>query len=183
MSNIAVLVDVSNIYYVLRKTHKGRKLSYERLLDYCNGLGKIVESRAYGASIGEEASGFIKAIEALGFKTLFKEPKVFKTPNGEKRKADWDVGIAIDMVRFALHEPGYPEVDKLILVSADGDMKDAIIFCESKGLPVIVIGSGISSDLREAATDCIEIPKSFLETPKRRKETPSNETLPQTERQ
>lgn len=174
MKKIVVLVDVSNVYYCLRQVHNGRKLSYESLLDYVNGFGKIVRSVAFGAAIGNEADGFINAIKRIGFEPCFKEPKIYKTKlkSGEvieKRKADWDVGISIEMVNYAINAEGYEEIDMIFLVSADGDMKEAVEFCENHGLKVIIIGANISSELKTVATDCIEIPPNLLEDAKKRK--------------
>ena len=75
------------------------------------------------------------------------------------RKADWDVGIAIDMVTTVEGN----SIDMMIICTADGDMTPAVEWVISKGINVIILACGISRDLKNTATKFIEIPESFLE--------------------
>ena len=157
MKRVAIYVDISNLYYSLKHKYGGRKLDYKKFLAYVEGdLGNIVLKRAYGASKEGYAVGFKTMLSRLGFQTIYKIP-VARMHKGElTHKADHDVTIAIDMVRYL------DSADRIILASADGDMLPAIKYAVARGKDVIVLASGISNELREYTTACIEIPESLL---------------------
>jgi len=165
MKSIGIFADISNLYYCIANKYPKHKLNYQAYLDYCKDLGEIRFARAYGASIGREAQAFIRAIEEMGWETFYKEPKVYHKKDKIKRKCDWDVGIAVDMIQTM------DKLDIIILGSADGDMSPAVAYAVRRGIQVIVIASGISNELRETATKCIEIPASFLDAPRKKKRT------------
>ena len=78
------------------------------------------------------------------------------------KKADWDVGLAIDAVKLA------PKLDTVIIASGDGDFVPLIEYLDmNEGCQVEVISFGKSSSqkLKEAAhafTDMCENPKKFI---------------------
>jgi uncharacterized LabA/DUF88 family protein len=159
VKSIAIFADVSNIYYCLRKKFgPERKLDYGKYLEYVKKLGEIHEAVAYGAQMGNEARGFIFCLEQLGFTAKYKTPKTYQNEGRIRRKADWDVGITIDMVNQA------DRVDIMVLGTADGDLAPAAEWVQARGVKVIVLASGISRELKNIATEWIEIPESMLET-------------------
>jgi len=153
MTRIGLYVDVSNLYFCLYNNLKG-KLNYSALLEFLDPLGDLRIKKAYGAQVKEEASGFIKLLEGLGFETFYKAPKYF----GAKHvgKADWDVGLAIDVIK------DLDEVDMVILATADGDMTPLAEYTIALGKEVVVIGSNISKELQDACTTYIELPSSLI---------------------
>lgn len=153
---IGIFMDVSNLYYSTINKFKGRKLNYRKYLDYIKDLGIIVQSIAYGAQLKDEAKSFISCLSNMGFEIKYKKPKTWVNDGVIKRKADWDVGIAIDIVR--LHQ----NFDLIVLGTADGDMAPVVKWLLEKGIKVIILGSGISTELMDL-TRCIEIPESFME--------------------
>lgn len=157
---LGVFVDVSNLYYCVGKKFENRKLNYTKYKEYIAGMGEIVQAIAYGAQMENEAIKFIRVLSNLGFTTKFKAPQVYEnaaTGEGYKRKADWDVGIAMDIVTMA------DKLDIVILGSADGDLTPAVEWCRHKGIDVIVLACRISRSLKDNASKFIEIPESFLE--------------------
>lgn len=160
MNRIGVFVDVSNLYYCIKKKYNGRKLSYKKYLDYVKDLGTVVKATAYGCRINDEAKGFIFCLKETGFETKFKTVKTFSRDTGVQRKADWDVGIAIDIVRTI------KEFDMIVLGTADGDLEPVVDWCMENAVDVIVVACGISRDLKKRATEFIEIPESLLEDKK-----------------
>jgi uncharacterized LabA/DUF88 family protein len=165
MKRIGIYVDVSNLYFCLQREHKSRKLDYKKFYDFAKDFGEVKIACAYGSQIGVEAQTFISRIEAIGFKTRYKEPKEWPTsaPGRSRRKADWDVGITIDVIEQC------DQVDTVVLGCADGDLAPLVEYLTARGKAVIVIACRISSSLRETATTCIEIPESLLEGRKRKK--------------
>jgi len=150
---IGLYVDVSNLYFCLYNNMHG-KLDYSALNAFIEPLGEVVLRKAYGAQVKDEAASFIQLLERLGFEAYYKQPKYY----GAKHigKADWDVGIAIDIVRDLV------DLDMIILATADGDMAPVIQYAKEKGKQVVVIGSNISHELQNIVTKYIEIPESLV---------------------
>lgn len=149
MKRLGVFLDVGNLYYCIGKKYDKRKLDYRKYLAFLKEIGESVRATAYGCQMNNEATGFIHCLKAIGLQTKFKTVKTHRD--------DWDVGIAIDMVRML------DRVDTIILGSADSDLAPAVEYAVQAGVEVIVIACGISKDLKDAATDFIEIPESLLE--------------------
>ncbi len=162
MGQIGVFVDVSNLYYSLKYKYKNRKLNYKKLLEFIQGYGDISKAIAYGSQMNDQAFAFIRALTHAGFETKFKEPKEYIKDDTMTRKANWDVAIAMDMVKMS------DEVTMMILASADGDMTPVVEYVQNKGIPVVVIACQISGDLTATAKQCVEIPESLLEEKKKR---------------
>lgn len=161
MKRIGMFVDVSNLYYCINKKYPRRKLDYRKYKRFVEDLGEIQQAIAYGAQMSNQADGFKYCLQQMGFTTKYKVPKVYGNEStGITRKADWDVGITMDIVNMI------DRFDMVILGSGDGDMLPVVEWCMRKGVDVVVIATGISRDLRSNATQAIEIPESLLETKK-----------------
>lgn len=153
---IGVYVDVSNLYYCIGKRFKNRKLDYSKYLSFIKDFGQITIAKAYGAQVKNQASGFLHCLKKIGFEPEYEIPKQFTGEDGSiKKKANYDVKIAVDMIR-ANH-------DFYVLGSADGDFAPLVHYLRENGAFVIVCACKISNDLLTAANLCIEIPESFLE--------------------
>lgn len=162
LKRVGVFVDVSNLYYCLGNKLKNSKLDYSKLLEYIQDFGKIIIKYAYGAQLNSQAEVFIKRLQELGFTTFFKEPKTYAGTKHIRRKADWDVAIALDIMDLS------NQLDIIVLCSADGDMVPLVKRLLDKDKQVIIIAATISKDLRDITTT-IEIPESFLEKKRGRK--------------
>lgn len=159
MKNVAVFVDVSNLYYTVNHIFKGRKVDYAAYLAYAARGYSLVKAVAYGAKIGREADHFIKLLQEIGFETKYKDVKIFTNKgNRQTRKADWDVGISIDVVNFILEN----RVDKIVLGSADSDMGPLVEWIINQGIECHVLACNISKDLSKLATSFEEIGPSLL---------------------
>lgn len=161
MKRIGLFVDISNLYYCVGKKYPKRKLDYRKYKRFVQDLGEIQQMVAYGAQMSQQAEGFKYCLKQMGFNTKYKTPKVYAGEGDKvKRKADWDVGIAMDMVQMI------DRFDMIVLGTGDGDMLPVVEWAMQKGVDVVILASGISKDLRTHATQCIEIPPSLLESPK-----------------
>lgn len=112
MNTIAVFVDVQNIYYTCRQSY-GRQFNYRGLWQQLTALGDIKYATAYAIeAVDDQQHKFQDALRHIGFEVKLK-------PYIQRRdgscKADWDVGITIDVLTLA------SEVEQLILLSGDGD--------------------------------------------------------------
>lgn len=157
MKRVGVFVDLSNLYYSLGNKTKNKKLDYSKYLEFVRDFGEIVILNAYGAQMDNQAESFIRRLKDLGFNTYYKNPKTYLNDMRIKRKADWDVGIALDVY------DSIDQLDIIILGTADGDMIPLVERLIKMGKEVIILAAAISKGLKDIATLTIEIPESFLE--------------------
>ena len=153
MKKAGVFLDVSNLYYCLQKKYN-RKLDYAKYLAYIADLYEPSNVFAYVALRGNQNLGFIHALEKLGMTIRSREVKEF---GDGKRKCDLDVEIVLDMVNTA------PKMDVCVLGTADGDLAPAVNWLTGRSVDTIVMGCGISADLKNVARSVIEIPHTLLE--------------------
>ena len=112
MRNIAVFVDVQNIYYTTRDAYSGQ-FNYRKFWQHLSKQGTIVTAFAYAIDRGDEKQrNFQDILKQIGF-TVKLKPYIQRKDGSAK--GDWDVGITIDVMEVA------KEVDTVILLSGDGD--------------------------------------------------------------
>ena len=108
----AIFVDVQNIYYTTRDTF-GRSFNYKNFWNQIESKDEIIKANAYAIDRGDEKQQkFQYALRSIGFNVKLKP---YITRADGSTKGDWDVGITIDIIDSA------QEVDKIILLSGDGD--------------------------------------------------------------
>lgn len=119
MPKIAVLVDVQNIYYTTRD-HYGRQFNYRRFWQQLMLQGDIVVANAYATyRQGDDGQAkFRDALKHIGFQV---KTKPYIQRSDGSAKGDWDVGITIDAMEAAA------DIDKLVLLSGDGDFDQLLI--------------------------------------------------------
>lgn len=156
MRRLGIFIDVSNLYYSISKRYNG-KLDYSKLMKFLKDIGDVKRAIAYGAQIGNKASSFIYCLKGLGFETKYKKPKTYERENISYRKADWDVGITIDVI------DNINDFDIIILGTADGDLLPLVDWIKKQNKEVIIVACNISSRLKTVASRFIEIPESLLE--------------------
>ncbi|MBW2995520.1 NYN domain-containing protein [Candidatus Woesearchaeota archaeon] len=154
---VGVFVDVQNMFYSGKHLYNS-KLNYTALMKEAVSGRQLVRAVAYviKADVGEKT--FFEALSKIGFEVRAKELQVFY---GGAKKGDWDVGIAMDIMRLA------SKLDVIILVSGDGDFKDLIEHAKALGCraEVIAFGRTASSRIKEVADSFIDMdknPKKFL---------------------
>ena len=166
--NIALFADVGNLYYCVGKRFEGgkpnyAKLDYAKLYAIAASFGTLSRAFAYGSQVSDEAINFINCLKKLGYDPKYKCPKTVES-EGNKivRKSNWNVGIAMDVVRMIEHK----RVDVVILASADADLVPLVQWVKDHGVRCIVLACGISRELKDAADQFIEIGEEYLEAPK-----------------
>jgi uncharacterized LabA/DUF88 family protein len=109
---IAIFVDVQNIFYTTRDFYK-QPFNYRRFWEVISQQGEIVTANAYAIHrIDTQQHKFQNALKHIGFNVKLK-PYIQRSDG--TAKGDWDVGITIDIMEIA------PSVDKVVLLSGDGD--------------------------------------------------------------
>ncbi|MDP3762977.1 MAG: NYN domain-containing protein [bacterium] len=147
---VAVFIDAQNMYHSARSLFGGR-LNFKELLKQAVYGRQLV--RAFGYVIrtktGEEKP-FIDALLNLGIETREKDLQEFF---GGAKKADWDVGIAVDAIRTA------GKVDVIVLASGDGDFIPLVEFLRNRGcrVEVMAFGPSASGKLKEIADEFIDL--------------------------
>lgn len=122
---IAVLIDTQNMYHSAKHIHAAR-LAFGKVVEAVAAGRPIVRAIAYVAKskTGEE-SAFFDALTEAGIELRMKDVQEFSS--GEK-KADWDVGMAIDAVKLA------PKVDAIVLMTGDGDFVPLVEYLQEHGI-------------------------------------------------
>jgi len=141
---IGVFIDVQNMYYSAKQLYKG-KVNFNVVLREAIAGRQLIRAIAYviKADVKDEGT-FYDALCEMGFEVKSKDLQVFY---GGAKKGDWDVGIAMDVMRLA------PKLDTIVLVSGDGDFSDLLEHTKSLGcrVEVVAFGKTTSHKLREVA--------------------------------
>ncbi len=148
---VGVFVDVSNLYYSAR--HYSARVNFENLLKAAVAGRKLIRAIAYVVRAeNPDEENFFQALDKIGFEVKEKELQVFA---GGRKKADWDVGIVMDMIKMSSN------LDVLVLVSGDGDYIPALTYLQNHGnlVETMSFGEGTSRKLIETADDYIDMGK------------------------
>ncbi|MEK7514249.1 MAG: NYN domain-containing protein [Patescibacteria group bacterium] len=148
---VGIFIDTQNLYHSAKNIYK-RRVNFGQIVK--DGLAgrTLVRALAYmvRTESGEEQS-FIEALEKAGIETKTKDLQIFY---GGAKKADWDVGIAVDAITLS------SRLDAVIIVSGDGDFIPLVEYLQfNKGcqVEVIAFGKSASAKLIEAADDYINL--------------------------
>ena len=155
---VGVFVDIQNMYYSARSIYS-KKVNFQAILK--NGVGgrQLVRALAYGITTEEAHEGeFHDALGKQGFEV---KTKPLQTFIGGQKKGDWDIGIAMDILRLQ------PKIDVAILVTGDGDFIPLVKFAQEHGLRVELMSfrESTSSALIEHVDSFIDLssdPKEYL---------------------
>ncbi len=150
---VAVFIDAQNLYHTARNLY-GARVNFSQVVKDAIGERPLVRAVAYVISTEEGSEKtFFEALEKAGIETKTKDLQIF---SGGAKKADWDVGLAIDAVKLA------PKLDAVILVSGDGDFVPLVKYLqlnEGCQVEVAAFGRSTSSQLIEAADDFTDLDK------------------------
>ncbi|MEY2665822.1 MAG: hypothetical protein RLZZ480_927 [Candidatus Parcubacteria bacterium] len=155
---VAILIDTQNLYHSAKNLYKS-KVNFGAVVKTALGSRKLIRALSYVVNTeGGEESAFFEALEKLGIEIKTKDLQIFY---GGAKKADWDVGLAIDAIKLA------HKVDAIVLATGDGDFVPLVEYVKSQGCQVecITFGRSASSRLREAVDDFIDMddnPNAFL---------------------
>ncbi len=184
---VGIFVDVQNLYHSAKNLYHGR-VNYNELIKHLVGDRQLIRSLAYvvksegieaarqerqenprppriarmsendGRGLSSEAS-FFEALEKAGLELRVKDLQIF---GGGMKKADWDVGMAVDAIRMASF------LDVVILVTGDGDFLPLIDYLKwgmGRLVEVAAFKRSASAKIQEAADKFInieEIPRSII---------------------
>ena len=148
---VGVFIDTQNIYHSAKNIYHARANFGNILKDSVAGR-RLIRARAYSVTTesGEE-KGFFDALAKIGIEMITKDLQVFY---GGAKKADWDVGLAVDAITAA------PKLDTVILVTGDGDFIPLVEYLQIHAgcqVEVVSFGRSTSGKLKEAADDFLDL--------------------------
>lgn len=155
---VGVFVDVQNLYYSARNMYNAR-VKFNEVLEAAVAGRKLIRAVAYvvKADMPEEQS-FFDALQKAGFEVKTKELQTFA---GGHQKGDWDVGIAIDIIKMM------NKLDVVVLCSGDGDYVPLLEYLQMTGqfTETLAFGKSCSGKIKELTDyfiDLDENPRKFL---------------------
>jgi len=148
---VGVFIDTQNLYHSAKNLYKA-KVNFANVLKDAVADRQLVRALAYvvNTESGEE-QGFFEALAKIGIETKTKDLQIFY---GGAKKADWDVGMAIDAIKMA------PKLDAVVLATGDGDFVPAVEHLKTAGgcqVEVISFGRSSSGMLRECVDEFIDM--------------------------
>ncbi|MBT4941965.1 MAG: NYN domain-containing protein [Candidatus Magasanikbacteria bacterium] len=161
---VGVFIDVQNLYYSAKNLF-GKKVQFGNIVKEAVGERKLIRAIAYVVRTeSKEEQPFFEALYKLGIETREKDLQIFA---GGMKKADWDVGLAVDAIRLS------SSLDAIVLVSGDGDYLPLVEYLQKstgKQVEVVAFSETTSSKLIEEADsflDLSEHKQKFLMTDRR----------------
>jgi uncharacterized LabA/DUF88 family protein len=150
--NVAVFVDVANLYYSARGQEVD--VDYVALLKAATKGRDLIRAYAYSGldPENENQRKFIDFLGKNGYKVVHKDIRKF----GDGRvKANLDIELVVDLFRLA------KRMDIAVIVSGDGDFAPAIRALQDEGVrcEVISFRPNTSSDLIAVTDEFIDIMK------------------------
>lgn len=153
---VGIFIDTQNLYHSARNLYNAR-VNFAHIVNDALAGRKLIRAIAYviTTEAGDEKP-FFEALTKLGIETKTKNLQIFY---GGAKKADWDVGLAVDAIKLA------PKLDVVIIVSGDGDYVPLVEYLKAQAqVEAIGFGKSTSSMLREAVdefTDLCDKPERY----------------------
>lgn len=163
---VGIFIDIQNLYHSAKHLYQGR-VNYRELIKNLIGGRKLIRAVAYvvksegidGATAHGKEAAFFEALENAGLELRTKDLQVYA---GGMKKADWDVGMAVDAIRMSSF------LDVIILVTGDGDFIPLVEYLKwglGRQVEVAAFGRSASGKLKEEADKFInieDVPKIIL---------------------
>ncbi|MEA2112691.1 MAG: NYN domain-containing protein [Patescibacteria group bacterium] len=156
---VGVFIDTQNLYHSAKNLYRA-KVNFKQVMEDAVSGRALIRAIAYVITTeSEDEKSFFEALEKLGIETKTKDLQIFF---GGAKKADWDVGIAVDAIKLA------PKLDTIVLISGDGDFIPLVEYLrtnEGCQIEVMAFGKSSSSKLIETVddfTDLCQDPKKYL---------------------
>lgn len=156
---VGVFIDTQNLYHSAKNLYHARVNFGNVLKDSVAGR-RLVRARAYVVTTEtQEEKSFFEALGKIGIETRTKDLQVFF---GGAKKADWDVGMAVDAITAS------PKLDTVILFTGDGDFVPLVEYLQRHAgcqVEVASFGRSTSGRLKEASDHFLDLdqdPKRYL---------------------
>lgn len=156
---VGVFIDTQNLYHCAKNLY-GARVNFGAVLKEAVSDRTLVRAVSYVVTTesGEEKN-FFEAMAKMGIEIKTKDLQIFA---GGAKKADWDVGLAMDAVKMA------PRLDAVVLATGDGDFIPLVEYLKNHTgtqVEVMSFGRSTSGKLKEIADDFIDLgsdPRKYL---------------------
>ncbi len=156
---VGIFIDTQNLYHSAKNLYRA-KVNFGAVVKEAVGNRQLIRAVAYVIRTeSEEEKSFFEALNKSGIETKVKDIRIFA---GGAKKADWDLGMAIDAIAMS------SKLDTVILATGDGDFVPVVEYLKYTGgcqVEVISFGKSSAGSLRDAADDFIDMcdnPAAFL---------------------
>lgn len=156
---VAIFLDVQNLYHSAKNLFHAR-VNFKNVIKEGVAGRQLIRAFAYVIKTEDTPgeSAFFDALEHIGIELRVKDIQIF---SGGTKKADWDVGMAVDAIRLA------SGVDTIILATGDGDFLQLVEYLQDHGkqVEIMAFSKSASAKLKEEAdyfTDLGEDPEKFI---------------------
>ena len=151
---VGIFVDVQNIFYAAKPFNA--RLDFGKLLELSVGKRRLIRAIAYVVQSPDvDQSNFISMLQQKSYEVKRKD---LRQRSDGSAKGDWDMGMAIDIMRFV------SKLDVVVLVSGDGDFVPLVDLVKTLGPRVEVISFTYNTarDLVNSADEHIPIEEALL---------------------
>ncbi|MEK7555404.1 MAG: NYN domain-containing protein [Patescibacteria group bacterium] len=160
---VGIFIDIQNLYHSAKNLYNARVNYQELIKELVSGrklirvIGYVVKSESVLSETSPRQKGqksettFFDALGKAGVELRTKDLQVFA---GGFKKADWDVGMAVDAIRMASF------LDVVILVTGDGDFIPLVEYLKwglGREVEVAAFGRSASAKLKEKADFFIDL--------------------------
>lgn len=156
---VGIFIDTQNLYHSAKNLYHA-KVNFGKVIEEALSGRSLIRAIAYVITTeGGDEKGFFEALSKMGIETKTKDLQIFA---GGSKKADWDVGLAVDAIKMA------PKLDAIILLTGDGDFVPLVEYLKTNEgcqVEVVSFGKSTSAKLIEASddfTDLDQTPKKYL---------------------
>ena len=147
--SVGVFIDAQNLYHSAKNLY-GARVNFGAIVKEVLAGRQLIRAIAYviTTETGEEKN-FLGALEKIGIETKAKPLQIFY---GGAKKADWDVGMAVDAIKFSTR------LDVVIIVSGDGDFVPLVEYLKAQSqVEVAAFGKSSSLQMKEIADDLLDL--------------------------
>ena len=156
---VGVFIDTQNLYHSAKNIYHAR-VNFGNVLKDAVQDRRLIRARAYLVTTesGEETA-FLDALTKMGIEPKTKDLQVFY---GGAKKADWDVGLAVDAITASA------KVDTVILFTGEGDFVPLVEYLKVHAgcqVEVVSFGRSTSGKLKESADHFLDLdddPRRYL---------------------
>lgn len=157
---VGIFIDVQNLYHSAKNLYKAR-VNFKELIKNLVAGRRLIRVVAYVVKTEstEGEAAFFEALKQAGIELRIKDIQIY--PGGVK-KADWDVGMAVDAIRMASF------LDAVVLVTGDGDFLPLLDYLKwglGRVVEVAAFSRTAKTEMKEKADEFVaieEIPRALL---------------------
>ena len=148
---VGIFIDTQNLYHAAKNLYRS-KVNFQNIITDVLADRDLIRAIAYVINTDSlEEQNFFDALEKIGIETKIKDIQIFSSGS---KKADWDVGLAIDTIRMA------PKLDVVIIASGDGDFVHLVQYLQGTfgcRVETVAFAQSASSMVKEYSDEFIDL--------------------------